>query len=156
MFYNSKTSLAPLLLLLCLAIVACGKKPTVAPNLNFHLLSDRATDSTITTTFEGREVYLITPPEMSAPLLLGASASFENNGWGISLEFAKPSDSDFARVTTSASNKRLAIVISGKVVTAPMIAMPINGGTCRISGDFTQGEAIKLVEQILADNILKN
>lgn len=148
MLFNSKTSLN-LLLVLCLILVACGKKPTVATNLSFHLLSDHASDSTITTTFEGRDVYLITPPEMTAPLLLETYATFDNNGWGISLEFAEPSDSDFARVTTSASNKKLAIVISGKVVAAPMITTPINGGNCRISGNFTQGEAMHLVEQIL-------
>ncbi len=43
----------------------------------------------------------------------------------------------FARATTSGVGKRLAIVLDGKIISAPNIQEPIIGGSGQITGDFT-------------------
>ncbi len=48
---------------------------------------------------------------------------------------------DFAEVTTKNVQKRLAIVLDGKVQSAPTIQEPITGGEARITGQFALEEA---------------
>jgi len=48
---------------------------------------------------------------------------------------------DFAEVTTKNVKRRLAIVLDGKVQSAPTIQEPITGGEARITGDFSLDEA---------------
>ena len=43
----------------------------------------------------------------------------------------------FARATTSGVGKRLAIILDGKVISAPNIVEPIGGGAGQITGDFS-------------------
>jgi len=47
----------------------------------------------------------------------------------------------FAKITTENVKERLAIVMDGKVQSAPVIQEPITGGECRITGSFTMDEA---------------
>jgi preprotein translocase subunit SecD len=58
----------------------------------------------------------------------------------------------FARLTTEYSpdpqtgqKHRLALMLDGKVYSAPVIADPITSGSCQITGSFTEGEAQSLV-----------
>ena len=50
----------------------------------------------------------------------------------------------FAKVTSENINRRLAIVLDDKVLSAPVITEPILGGQGTISGHFTEKEAIEL------------
>ncbi len=50
----------------------------------------------------------------------------------------------FARATTSGVGKRLAIILDGKVISAPNIVEPIVGGAGQITGDFTFQSATDL------------
>ena len=43
----------------------------------------------------------------------------------------------FARATSSGVGKRLAIILDGKIISAPNIVEPIVGGAGQITGDFT-------------------
>lgn len=54
----------------------------------------------------------------------------------------------FARATTDNVNKPFAIILDGKVVSAPNIQTPITGGTGRITGSFTVKEASELVNML--------
>ena len=53
-----------------------------------------------------------------------------------------------AEVTRQSINKRLAIIINGQIVSAPMIRAEIPGGTAVISGNFTKSEATDLSTKI--------
>lgn len=54
----------------------------------------------------------------------------------------------FAKVTRENIGRRLAIVIDGKVITAPVIRAEISGGRGVISGSFTEAEAKALAARI--------
>lgn len=47
----------------------------------------------------------------------------------------------FGKITSENVKERLAIVMDGKVQSAPVIQEPITGGECRITGSFTMEEA---------------
>jgi preprotein translocase subunit SecD len=59
----------------------------------------------------------------------------------VSIEFDKKGARTFERVTGENTGKRLAIVLDGKVASAPQIQEKIAGGKARITGRFTMEEA---------------
>lgn len=59
----------------------------------------------------------------------------------VSVAFDSRGARQFADLTTRNVKKRLAILLDGKVQSAPVIQEPITGGEARISGDFTHEEA---------------
>jgi preprotein translocase subunit SecD len=68
----------------------------------------------------------------------------------VSMSFDSTGRRKFAEVTTNHVNEALAILLDGKVQSAPRIEEPIPGGDARITGDFTFEEANYLA------NILKS
>jgi preprotein translocase subunit SecD len=54
----------------------------------------------------------------------------------------------FADITRENIHRRLAIVLGKKILSAPMIQMPILGGEIEISGDFTSEAAANLAVQL--------
>jgi preprotein translocase subunit SecD len=56
----------------------------------------------------------------------------------------------FAEVTREHLHQRLAIVIDGKLLTAPNIQSEITGGKCQITGSFSEAEAKALAAEINA------
>ena len=61
----------------------------------------------------------------------------ENNETVVSFSFDRVGAKRFGKVTTSEVGKRLAIVLDGKIISAPVIREPIVGGSGQISGGFT-------------------
>jgi preprotein translocase subunit SecD len=59
----------------------------------------------------------------------------------VSVAFDSRGARQFADITTRNVKKRLAIILDGKVQSAPVIKEPITGGEASISGDFTMEEA---------------
>lgn len=68
----------------------------------------------------------------------------------ISLQMTSAGKERFATITKQNLHKRLAIVLDGKVCSAPVIQAEITQGQASISGHFTQREAIEL------SNVLNN
>lgn len=62
----------------------------------------------------------------------------------VSLEFNAQGAKKFAKITEENVGKRLAIVLDGKVQSAPVIREPIPSGQAQITGRFTQDEASDL------------
>ena len=62
----------------------------------------------------------------------------------VSIKFNGQGANIFARVTRDNVNKRFAMLIDGKVLSAPSINEPINGGSAQISGSFTVESANNL------------
>jgi len=109
-----------------------------------------------TTTYE---YYVKQVPEMTGEALSTAYPSMDEFGrFRILLRFTKAGGERFADVTRAIAeeNRRtgaigqLAIVLDGKLYSAPTVREEINGGSAEISGSFTQREAVELA------NVLNN
>ncbi|KMS60412.1 preprotein translocase subunit SecD [Novosphingobium barchaimii LL02] len=78
--------------------------------------------------------------------LTDAKQSFESktNQAVVSITFNQQGGEKFARLTTENVNKRFAIILDGKVLSAPSINEPILGGSAQISGSFNVQSATQL------------
>jgi len=68
----------------------------------------------------------------------------------IALEFNSEGAQLFGQITTDNVNRRMAIILDGKLASAPNINEPILGGRAQISGSYTEKEAFELA------NVLQN
>ncbi len=68
--------------------------------------------------------------------------------WVLYLEFKPAGAATFGQFTTNNTNERVAIVVGGKVVSAPSIQAPILDGRVQITGMFTDREAVRLAHAI--------
>ncbi len=79
---------------------------------------------------------------MTGEYITDARAAIEqNNQFSVSLSFNPRGAKVFERVSEENIKKRLAIVLDGKVYSAPVIQDKISGGKAQITGRFTQDEA---------------
>ena len=83
---------------------------------------------------------------MSGDNLIDAQPNFnsQSNEPTVSFTLDRLGAQKFGRTTTDNVGKRLAIVLDGKVISAPSINEPITGGSGIISGNFTFQEATDL------------
>lgn len=101
-----------------------------------------------------------------APLLdtaaiqtVGVTVNPDSGAAQIDVQFSDVGAELFAAVTRENLNQRLAIVLDGKVVAAPVIRTEITGGRAQISGSFTVEEAQALaarIRQAIPDPALLN
>jgi len=80
-----------------------------------------------------------------------AAASVSTNALGdreIDFVLTETGKRKFARVTRENIGRRLAIVVDGRVINAPVIRMEISAGRGQINGIFTEEEAKDLVAKI--------
>uniref|UniRef100_UPI0035B3BC91 protein translocase subunit SecD n=1 Tax=Novosphingobium sp. TaxID=1874826 RepID=UPI0035B3BC91 len=78
--------------------------------------------------------------------LSNAQQSFDERGNQpiVNITFDQAGGAKFAKLTTENVGKRFAIILDGKVLSAPVIQEPIIGGQARISGSFTVESANQL------------
>jgi preprotein translocase subunit SecD len=78
--------------------------------------------------------------------LIDAQQSYEHqtNAPVVSITFNSAGGRKFGRVTTENVNRPFAIILDGKVLSAPNINEPILGGSAQISGNFTVESANQL------------
>ena len=78
--------------------------------------------------------------------LTDAKQQFEQktNAAVVSITFNQQGGEKFAKLTTDNVGKRFAIILDGKVLSAPSIREPILGGGAQISGSFTVQSATQL------------
>lgn len=78
--------------------------------------------------------------------LINAQQSFDqqNNEPVVSIQFDQQGGAKFAKLTSENVNKPFAIILDGKVLSAPNINEPILGGSAQISGSFTVDTANQL------------
>lgn len=104
--------------------------------------------------------YILGPVEISGENIADASAGLTTtsqgtttNEWGVNLEFDATGTEQFAEVTerlfslTGAQNQ-FAIVLDGRVITAPTTGGVFTDGNARITGSFTQESAQALADQL--------
>ena len=83
---------------------------------------------------------------LSGENLIDAKPSMDNqtNETVVTFSLDRVGSKRFAKATTSGVGKRLAIVLDGKIISAPVIRDAIVGGSGQISGDFTFQSATDL------------
>ncbi len=119
--------------------------------MTFHLVNENITDMQLTsgrapagTQFlpymnsAGQIVPVYSRIEISGESLTDSQADFgQNNEAVVTTVFDTTGARRFARLTTEHVGERFAIVLDGKVLSAPTIREPIPGGRGQISGGFT-------------------
>ncbi len=115
--------------------------------LNFRLVSDNnefGTDELVSE--NGEKLNISKRIIMSGENLIDAQPSIQNqnNEPTVSFTLDRLGAQKFGRATTDNVGKRLAIVLDGKIVSAPNINEPITSGKGMISGNFTFQDATDL------------
>ena len=80
-----------------------------------------------------------------------ASARVNDSPQGPQIEvvFTEQGRETFAKLTRENIDKRLAIIVEGEVISAPIIKTAIAGGRAVIAGDFTKEEANRIAKGIM-------
>ena len=115
--------------------------------LNFRLVSENSEFGVDEITSETGEVLKISKRIiMSGENLIDAQPSIQNqrNEPTVSFTLDRLGSQKFGRATTDNVGKRLAIVLDGKIISAPNINEPITSGNGMISGNFSFQEATDL------------
>ena len=115
--------------------------------LNFRLVSDNdefGIDKLVSE--NGVDLNVSKRIVMSGDNLIDAQPNFssQSNEPTVSFTLDRLGAQKFGRTTTDNVGKRLAIVLDGKIISAPSINEPITGGSGIISGNFTFQEATDL------------
>ena len=80
--------------------------------------------------------------DMTGEHITGAAAVQESQGWVVHVSFDRAGAAEFGKLTAAHVNERLAILLDGKVVSAPNLRTAIYDGNCEISGgSFTDKSA---------------
>ena len=115
--------------------------------LNFRLVSDNSEFGVDDLISENGEILKVSKRiVMSGENLIDAQPSIQNqkNEPTVSFTLDRLGAQKFGRTTTDNVGKRLAIVLDGKIISAPNINEPITSGNGMISGNFTFQEATDL------------
>lgn len=125
--------------------------------LTFHLVDDNADNSspivpsdklrlmdTIGDGPSARQIPITMQkrPSLTGEMLTSAAAGFDQNGApAVDIAFNNMGTKMFAQLSTQNVGKRFAIVLDGKVYSAPVFREAILGGRAQISGNFKTEEA---------------
>ncbi len=96
---------------------------------------------------EDRKLLVEKEPVLTGKALADAKSSFGSGLMQlpeVEVEFSPEGSKKFAEITEKNTDKRLAIILDGKIKSAPVIREPILSGKARITGDFTPEEAATL------------
>jgi SecD/SecF fusion protein len=83
-------------------------------------------------------------PDLLGDRVAKAYPTFDERGWGVGLVFDSEGADQFGKLTAAHVKDRFAIVLDGKVQSAPVIQDAIYGGHASITGRFTEQEARNL------------
>jgi len=97
----------------------------------------------------GGTIYVSPEIALSDPDIKGALATVDDRGRpAVAAELNLLGTQKFAIFTSNHIRERAAIIVDGKVVSAPVIRSPIMKGRLVINGDFTQDEAEALARSL--------
>ena len=92
---------------------------------------------------------------LSGDRLKNATATVDpqSGNYVVAFELDRKGAKKFAKITTENTYKRLAILLDGKVISAPQIREPITGGQGNITGNFTPESANDLAVLLRAGSL---
>lgn len=92
--------------------------------------------------------------EMDGKNIKDASVTTDQYGQRmISLSFDDKGAVDFANVTSANVKRQLAIVLDGKLYSAPVLQTAITGGNAQITGNFSEEEAKSLADALVSGSL---
>ena len=103
---------------LCLAVLAA---PVAAQSIDLHVIQESLTLQK--TDIKSAEVRLV------------------DGQWAVHIVFTDEAAKKFGEITTRAVRKPMQIVIENRIVSAPIVMLPIMDGRVVISGSFTEATA---------------
>jgi len=113
--------------------------------MSFHMLGDTSSPDGIRTLqdSEGNSYPVRNSVALSGDRLSDASAGFDQQTREpvVNFRFDRAGAREFAAITEANVGRPFAIVLDGKVLSAPVIREPITGGSGQISGNFSVQEA---------------
>jgi preprotein translocase subunit SecD len=133
-----------------LAVARPDEKEKV--RVEFKRAETKPTDGYVEATIEGtnEKVYLLKRADATGADIAKASAGTDdNNNPLIEIEFTKDGAKKIAALSEAQQNKRIAIVIDGKVVSAPLVRAKI-GSRAQITGKFEKQEVERIIKAINA------
>ncbi|WP_292027365.1 carboxylesterase family protein [Brevundimonas sp. UBA2416] len=128
-----------------------GDRP--APALTFHrTVEPHSMGAQLLPSTDGPSVWVDLTPVIDGRHLVNVSVTTDaSNRPAIAFRFDGEGARRFGRFTAANVGKRFAIVLEGKVISAPTVMTPITGGSGIIEGQFTVGEASTMVRLISGD-----
>jgi SecD/SecF fusion protein len=130
---------------LAFRLVMEGTGPTAEPPVNvppgYEVLAE---DEDNQQNGESYQLYYLVKqiPEMTGATVKSAVATVDQfGGYQVHLNFDSEGSRQFAALTTANSGRMLAIVLDGKLYSAPRINEPITGGSAQITGHYSAREA---------------
>jgi len=93
---------------------------------------------------QGRNYLIEKDVALSGELLTDANPTYHEGQPAVSFRFNESGTKKFAKITSENIGRIFAIVLDGRVITAPRINSPINQGSGVISGNFDTREANEL------------
>jgi preprotein translocase subunit SecD len=139
-----------LLLASCLALFLAAAPADAGAPLRFEvrLLSDEMQDgwSAAPDPFGGRQLYL--SPDVALSNTDVASAWYDPVGeeHRVGLLLTEEGAVKLAKLTKRHIGERLALIVDGRILSAPVVAGEISGGRALIQGDLTEDEARAVVK----------
>lgn len=76
-----------------------------------------------------------------------------DKSWSLKTKLDEESGKRFAALTGKQANKRIAIVIDGKVLCAPVVREEIKGGELHVTGNYDKAEAENLARKITGNPV---
>jgi beta-lactamase regulating signal transducer with metallopeptidase domain/biopolymer transport protein ExbD len=115
--------------------------------LEFRLAEETPADGLTESTILGSDhrIWLYEEVPLSEEHVKDARVVEQNGQVAIELLFTNEGRRRFAVLTRNKISKRLAILVDGKVLSAPVIREEIRGGKAHISGSFSREEAERIV-----------
>lgn len=106
------------------------------------------------TASDGETIYVGATPDISLAAVLGARSGQDKDigAWVVSVRLDEAGAQSLAAVTQAHVGERLAVVVAGRLVTAPVIRGPITAGLLVISGNFTRAETASLAAALQPPN----
>lgn len=130
-------------------------RPGAEPPIGFEVLNEEVEDPE-TGEIEEVPLYVRVIPYMTGEIIDEARPQVtQTGGYEVTMDFTNEGRQQFAEVTGDIASKntdfsigRLAIVLDGKLVSAPTVRERINSDSARITGRFTQREAFELANAL--------
>ncbi len=113
----------------------------------FHLAESKPTDKCLEATLPGskQKIYLHPQAVLTKKDVAKAQVTTYRGFPAISVTFTKEGGAKMAKLTEANQGKKLAVLVDGKVISAPVIRSKISE-KAEITGKFTKAEAEKIAE----------
>lgn len=118
-------------------------------SLSLHLVMDFDGPAAMRLYDDGVQTLVGRRPLLRGNAIQNAVQSYDSNGNpAVAIRLTPEGARTFAQITSANVGRRMAIVLDGRIISAPVILNPITGGSLQITGGFTREDARALARRI--------